>query len=124
MKNLDKFVLNKKSIPWVNLVWEKHYRNGRPPGTIKKGSFWWRDTLKTLLNFKKMANMQVVSGHSCFFQKDKWSSQILEEQFPQAFSFAKNKLASVEKASKEENVTNLFALPLSEVAFDQVLSIQ
>lgn len=26
MKNLDKF-FNKRDIPWVNLVWEKHYNN-------------------------------------------------------------------------------------------------
>ena len=36
MKNLDKFY-NKSDIPWVKLVWEKHYRNGRLPGTVKKG---------------------------------------------------------------------------------------
>lgn len=55
MKNLDKF-FNKKDITWVNLVWEKHYKNGRLPGVVRKGSFWWRDTLKLLSNFKKMAN--------------------------------------------------------------------
>jgi len=38
MKNLDKFY-NKRDIPWVKLVWEKHYRNGRLPGTVKKRSF-------------------------------------------------------------------------------------
>jgi hypothetical protein len=35
MKNLDKF-FNRRNIPWVNLVWEKNYRNDRLPSHIKK----------------------------------------------------------------------------------------
>jgi hypothetical protein len=35
MKNLHKF-FNKLDIPWVHLVWEKHYRNGKLPSHIKK----------------------------------------------------------------------------------------
>jgi hypothetical protein len=61
MKNLDKF-FNRKDIPWVNLVWEKHYRNGRLPDTVKKGSFWWRDILKLLAAFKEMTIIQVKNG--------------------------------------------------------------
>ena len=38
MKNLDKFY-NKKETPWVNLVWEKHYKNDKLPGAMKKGPF-------------------------------------------------------------------------------------
>lgn len=38
LKNLDKF-FNKKDIPWVSLVWEKHYSNGKLPSHLKKGSF-------------------------------------------------------------------------------------
>jgi len=56
MKILDKF-FNRKDIPWVNLVWEKHCRNGRLPGIVKKGSFWWMDVLKLLTPFKEMANI-------------------------------------------------------------------
>lgn len=36
LKNLDKF-FKKKDIPWVGLVWEKHYPNGKLPIHIKKG---------------------------------------------------------------------------------------
>ena len=38
-KNKDKF-FNKKNIPWVSLVWEKQYSNGKLPSHIKNGSFW------------------------------------------------------------------------------------
>jgi hypothetical protein len=30
LKNLHKF-FNKSDIPWVNLIWDKHYRNGKLP---------------------------------------------------------------------------------------------
>lgn len=35
MKNLDKF-MNRRDIPWVTMVWEKHYPNGKLPGNTKK----------------------------------------------------------------------------------------
>ena len=39
IKNLHK-IFNKVDLPWVNLIWEKHDRNGKLPSHIKKGSFW------------------------------------------------------------------------------------
>lgn len=53
MKNLDKF-FNKKDIPWVNMIWEKHYKNGKLPNHTKKGPFWWRDILKLVTQFKEL----------------------------------------------------------------------
>jgi len=58
MKNLDKF-FNRKDVPWVNLVWEKHYKNGKLPGQVKKGSFRWRGVLKLIQKFKEYAQVQV-----------------------------------------------------------------
>lgn len=67
MKNLDKF-FNKKDIPWVHLIWEKNYSNGKLPNhLIKKGSFWWKDVLKLLPKFKDLAKVQVRNGQSCLF---------------------------------------------------------
>lgn len=45
LKHLHKF-FNRANVPWVHLVWEKHYTNGRLPNHVKKGLFWWRDILK------------------------------------------------------------------------------
>jgi hypothetical protein len=50
-KNLHKF-FNKKDLPWVHLIWEKHYKNGKLPNNIRKGSFWWRDYIKLLSRLK------------------------------------------------------------------------
>jgi hypothetical protein len=38
LKFLSKFY-NKADIPWVNLVWNNYYQNGKLPGQQKKGSF-------------------------------------------------------------------------------------
>lgn len=123
MKNLDKFY-NKRDIPWVKLVWEKHYNNGRLPGETKKGSFWWRDVLKLTHKFKEHAQVQVKNGKTCLFWKDQWSSQTLSEIFPHAHSFARNKLVTVHTAFTHEEFSDLFTLPLSQVAFQQLTSIQ
>jgi len=39
----------------VELVWDKHYRNGRlSSSTVPKGSFWWRDALKLLDKYRQV----------------------------------------------------------------------
>jgi len=50
LKNLHKF-FNRIDVPWVHLVWEVRYTNGRPPARTCKGSFWWRDIQKLLPAF-------------------------------------------------------------------------
>ena len=97
MKNLDK-LYNKKDIPWVNLIWDKHYRNGKLPNHIKKGSFWWRDIVNLIPQFKETTTIQIKNGETCMFWKDKWLNQILLHEFAESYSFAKNKSISVSKA--------------------------
>jgi hypothetical protein len=49
LKNLHKF-FNRHDIPWVNLIWERHYSFGGLPSTDKKvGSFWWKDVINFFL---------------------------------------------------------------------------
>jgi len=73
LKNLSKF-FNKQDIPWVQMVWEKHYRNGKLPGHVKKGSFWWRDILKLLPKFKELARVELQNGSSILFWQDNWNA--------------------------------------------------
>lgn len=56
MKHLHKF-FNRKDIPWVGLVWESYYENGRLPGGTNRGSFWWRDITKLINKFKGLAKV-------------------------------------------------------------------
>ena len=65
-KNLHKF-FNKEDLPWVKLIWKKYYRSGKLPSHIRKGSFWWRDTLKLLPDLKTIARPHVRSGESSVF---------------------------------------------------------
>jgi hypothetical protein len=63
IKQLSKF-FNKDNIPWISLIWEKHYDNGKLPGNGRKGSFWWKDLLKLLDKFKGMAKVEIQNGTS------------------------------------------------------------
>jgi len=54
MKNIHKF-LNKQDIPWVTLVWEKLYPNGKLPNHTMKGSFWSPENLKILPSYKELS---------------------------------------------------------------------
>jgi hypothetical protein len=40
----------------------KHYRNGKQPGTQRKGSFWWRNNMKILEKYRELTVVQVQNG--------------------------------------------------------------
>jgi hypothetical protein len=123
LKNLYKF-LNKADIPWVHLIWEKHYSNGRLPNHVRKGSFWWRDILKLLDNFKGMSSVLARDGTSCNLWEDCWHGQPLQLQFPQLHSFAKKPGIALSSALNSSDVSDLFHLPLSDEVFAQFHSLQ
>jgi hypothetical protein len=111
-------------IPWVNLIWEKHYRNGRLPNQVKKGSYWWRDILKLLDKYKGLAKVDLRNGTTCLFWTDMWLDQIPSLSFPELFSFSKKKSITFQRAMTTEPLHNLFHLPLSEPAYDKLLSME
>jgi hypothetical protein len=88
LKNLNKF-FNKVDIPWVQLVWEKYYANGKLANHTMKGYFWWRDMLRSLDIFKGLVTISVHKGDTCFLWHDLWGGSISSQGFPQLFSFAK-----------------------------------
>lgn len=124
MKYLHKFFSNSDT-PWVQLVWEKHYRNDKLPSHIKKGSFWWKEILKLLPEFKSLAAPELGSGRTALFWHDKWDQNVsLSDKAPELYSFAKNKMISVQKALSFDALTDLFQLPLSQIAFGQLQELQ
>ena len=123
IKNLSKF-FNKADIPWVKLVWEKYYPNGKLPGNSKKGSFWWRDILKLLDKFKGLASVIPSDGSSCLFWEDCWNGQPWRLRFPHLHSFAKKPAISLKEVLNSGSPQDLFDLPLSEEAFSQLQEIQ
>lgn len=119
LKFLDKF-FNRKNIPWVQLVWEKYYKNGKLPDHIRRGSFWWRDILKLLDTYKGMAMINLGDGRTCLLWSDIWASMMPMYNFPELFSFAKHKSVSVFLAKQMVDIIDQFHLPLSAEAFQQL----
>ena len=80
--------------------------------------------MKFLPDFKLIASPHVENGESALFWYDTWNNQSLATSAPELFSFAKNKLISVQKAFSQEAFSDLFQLPLSQPAFLQLQDIQ
>ena len=123
LKNFFKF-FNRLDIPWVNLIWEKYYSNDKLPNHTKKGSFWWRDNLKLLQKFKSLTTVKTEDGKTCLFWMDTWQQQPLADSVPELYSFAKNKAISIQKALQYEDFSDMFHLPLSQTALNQLLQVQ
>lgn len=122
LKYLHKFY-TKADIPWVHLIWEKYYQNGRLPNHTIKGSFWWRSVLRLLDNYKGMAVVSVSNGSTCNLWSNLWEGMIPQFEFPELYSFAKQKNISVQKAKSMTNVEQLFHLPFSAQAFQQLQTL-
>lgn len=118
LKHLHK-IFNKLNIPWVHLLWEKLYTNGRLPLLARKGSFWWRHILKLLQSFKGIASVNLHNGSTCFFWNDLWHGRMLSKIFSEPFSFVKNPNISVQSARLTPQLHTLFHMPLSVEAFAQ-----
>ena len=121
IKNLYKFY-NHHDIPWVNLLWKAYYDNNTIPITNgRKGSFWWRNCLSFLDEFRSITTCVPADGATAYLWSDKWTENILEYKFPELFSFARDKMITVKSARVmiTDRVQEMFFLPLSMVAFNQ-----
>jgi hypothetical protein len=80
-------------------------------------------------SYKGMASVTIVDGYTSFFWSDIWDGRLLSSQFPELFSFAKDKHISVQSfisLSAMEASDELFHLPLSTqvyLQFQQLNSI-
>jgi hypothetical protein len=123
LKFLNKFY-TKADIPWVHLVWNNYYSNGRLPCQQRRGSFWWRDIVKLTTLFKSLASATAHDGSSILFWQDKWNDHVLQHDFPELFSFATNPVATVKTVLNSQQLENNFHLPLSSEAHHQFLALQ
>jgi len=67
-----------------------------------------------------MARCTIGNGASVSFWFDLWNTQCLHAQLSHIFSFAKNKMISVRDFMATEFMDDLFHLPLSTQAFQEI----
>jgi hypothetical protein len=84
MKNLDNF-FNKVDLPWVHLIWEKYYQNGKVPGAQMRGSFWWCSILRLLPTYKGIAQANSRTEDTILFWTDMWNGRVLQLTYPKLF---------------------------------------
>jgi len=86
--------------------------------------------LKFLDDFRVLASPQIGCGDSALFWLDKWNGQPLSLSLslslaaPELFSFASNRLITIQKAFSSGDFASLLQLPISQVAFAQMEEIQ
>ena len=124
LKYLDKFY-NKRDIPWVNMVWQAYYSQGKiPHATADRGSFRWRDLLHLCDKFRDVASCVVGDGTSVSFWLDVWNGHYLQEKLPRPFSFAKNQKISVAACLSITDMSSHFHLLLSKQAQQEYVELQ
>jgi hypothetical protein len=77
------------------------------------------DSLSLLETCKGLASANVRNGHSTLLWLDVWDSHFLSIQWPELYSFVRNKNIAIFQAAHSSSVQDLFHLPLSEEAFEQ-----
>ena len=123
LKNLDKFY-NHQDIPWVHLIWETYYKNGKLPGRSMEGSFWWKSHIKLIDNYKGMAKCNLNSGKSAYFWSDLWQDECLMNKFPHLLSYAKFSNISVHDFLHADFLEDNFHLPLSQQAYSEFIVME
>ena len=118
MKNLHKF-FNRHDVPWVKLIWETYYSDGKLPGDTMMGSFWWKSNLALIDHFKAIARCNVGDGRSALFLDDVWHQFVLKHKFDHLYSFARDPLTSVQQVINTKYLQDLFHLPLTTKAYEE-----
>jgi hypothetical protein len=85
-----------------------------------------QDIMKLLDQYKGLNIVTVGDGKSVAFGEDLWGGHVPKRQDPELFSFASNKLISLQshRVSQMEDLASLFQLSLSIEAFEQFQELQ
>lgn len=123
LKHADKFY-NKIDISWVNLAWFKYYSNKVPHAAREVGSFWWKDILRLNHLYQLIARCSVGDGSTVCFWEDRWASEALNRSFPHIASYSRSASISVLEVMQADNLDDIFFLPLSEEALDELQQLR
>jgi hypothetical protein len=123
IKFLDKFY-NNVEVPWVKLIWHAYYQDKVPHDEKLCGSFWWRDVMKQVDNFRGVAQVTLGKGTSFLFWFDNWavnsSSIPLKTRFPRLFSYVLEENWSAQRVYASNDLSELFHRPISAQAFQEL----
>jgi hypothetical protein len=122
MKHLHKF-FNKEDIPWVYMVW-RYYPSCVPHASNFCDSFWWRDIIKLVESYRSICIINGKSGDTALLWFDSWNGLDLHTDFPRLFSFALDNTISVREVFQQEDISQLFYLPLSQKVFEELEQLQ
>ena len=95
----------------------QYYKNGTLIAASKKGSFWWRDTIKFLDSFKGIASPQIGNGSTILLWDDLWSGMVPQQAYPELYSFAKNSNITLYEVSQLSHLLEAFYIPLLTQAY-------
>jgi hypothetical protein len=123
LKHLDKFY-KREDIPWVQLVWYKHYPEGVPHAQAPCGSFWWRDAMGLNGIFRGAFTCEIKDGDSILLWKDPWKDPPLCDRAARLYSFALQKDVSVSDFINRRSLEEQFVLPLSIEAHAELLALE
>ena len=104
------------------MIWNTYYTAEPPHAVTPKGSFWWRDVLQFVDIFRGISAYTVQDGKSYLFWEDLWNNKVRDLVYHRIYSFARNSNLSVLMFSTSD-LPQLFALPLSEQAFQEYLAM-
>nr|XP_051205325.1 uncharacterized protein LOC127319150 [Lolium perenne] len=107
-----------------NLIWSAYYDTGIPHAIPKCGSFWWKDVANLMPIFRGVSKCSIGAGDTILLWKDAWCNPQLSEASPRLFSYSLNEDISITDFVNEQNMGNLFQLPLSIEAHTELLQLQ
>jgi hypothetical protein len=94
-----------------------------PPAKSKDYSFWWTDCIKLLHKFKEISTCSLKDGSTILLWKDNWNDQPLQHTLTHLASYARLLEISVHNASLFADLTDLFHIPLSEIAYVEFIKL-
>lgn len=77
-------------MPWVKLVWDKYYSNGKLPGMQKKGFILVAIHCQVDRKYKGLANPKVGDGKSVLMWDYGWAPCIPRLEYPKLYSIPVN----------------------------------
>jgi hypothetical protein len=92
------------------------------------GSFWWRDVMKLVDNFRGVVGVTMGKGDTFIFWSDNWlinhDSRPMKEIFPRLHSYALNESMCAAQVYSSHDMLDLFHLPLSNLAHQEIKPLQ